>query len=78
MASREVFLFFRPEWVELGEGPFLAEIKEAEYLGDHWEARGKVHDFPVLLRTAEKPGNFVRFRILRAFSLPVDQPPKSE
>jgi ABC-type Fe3+/spermidine/putrescine transport system ATPase subunit len=78
MASREVFLFFRPEWVELGEGPFLAEIEEAEYLGDHWEARGKVHDFPVLLRTAEKPGNFVRFRILRAFSLPVDQPPKSE
>lgn len=77
-ASREVFLFFRPEWVELGEGPFLAEIEEAEYLGDHWEAGGKVHDFPVLLRTAEKPDNFVRFRILRAFSLPVDQPPKSE
>jgi len=68
--SKEVFLFFRPEWVELGEGPLLAEIKEAEYLGDHWEARGKVHGFPVILKTMEKTSNSVRFRILRAFLLP--------
>jgi len=78
LSSSEVLLFFRPEWVELGEGPFLAEIEEAEYLGDHWEARGKVHNIPVLFRTPEKPSNSVQFRILRAFLLPVDQPPQSE
>lgn len=70
ISSSEVFLFFRPEWVEVGEGPFLAKIEEAEYLGDHWEARGKVQGFPILFRTQEKPGNFVKFRISRAFLLP--------
>jgi len=60
-------LFFRPEWAEVGEGPFVAEIQEAEYLGDGWEVRGTVHGLPVILRVTKKPEGFVRFRITRAF-----------
>lgn len=72
LSSDEGLLFFRPEWVELGSGPFLAEVEEAEYLGDHWEVRGKVQDFPVILCTLAKPGNSLRFQITRSFILPED------
>jgi len=69
ISSAEVFLFFRPEWVELGEGPFLAEIKEAEYLGSHWELRGESKGLPVVIRTNEKPQGSIRFRIKRGLVL---------
>jgi len=50
-----VFLFFRPEWVEVGEGPFAAEIKSAEYLGDRWELHARFRGLPLVLVTAQDP-----------------------
>lgn len=49
----EVFLFFRPEWAEVGAGPFTAEIESAEYLGDRWELRARFRGLPLLLTTAQ-------------------------
>ncbi len=66
----EALLFFRPEWVETGHGPFQAELREAEYLGDHWEVRGRVQGLPLVLRTPTIPENPLSFRIMRAFLLP--------
>jgi len=51
----EVFLFFRPEWVEVSEGPFTAEIESAEYLGDRWELRARFYDLPLVLVISEAP-----------------------
>ncbi len=48
----EVFLFFRPEWVRAGDGPFTAEIESAEYLGDRWELRARFRGLPLVLVTA--------------------------
>lgn len=70
LSSDEGFLFFRPEWVELGSGPFLAEVEEVEYLGDHWEVRGKVQGLSVTLRTPTRPRNSLKFRITRSLVLP--------
>lgn len=64
----EVLLFFRPEWVELGAGPFLAEVQGKEFLGHIWEVRGMVRGLPVVLRTPE-PHDVLRFRISRALIL---------
>ncbi len=68
--GEEALLFFRPEWVELGRGPFRAELREAEYLGDHWEARGRVQGLPLVLHTPTIPANPLNFQIKRAFLLP--------
>lgn len=65
----EVFLFFRPEWVEIGQGPFLAEVQEVEYFGDRWEVRGRVGDFSVVLYTSQQPPPTLRFTIKRALIL---------
>lgn len=51
----EVFLFFRPEWVQVGEGAFVAEIESAEYLGDRWELRARFRGLPLVLITAQDP-----------------------
>jgi len=51
----EVFLFFRPEWVQVGEGPFVAKIESAEYLGDRWEVRAQFRGLPLVLVTAHDP-----------------------
>lgn len=68
--SSEVVLFFRPEWVEIGDGPFLAEIKEVQYLGNRWEVHGQVQGRPLLLYAHEKIEGSLRFRIKRACVLP--------
>lgn len=65
----EAFLFFRPEWVELGEGPFEAEVEGAEYLGDCWEVRAHVGALPLVLRTSQPPRLSLRFHITRALLL---------
>jgi ABC-type Fe3+/spermidine/putrescine transport system ATPase subunit len=62
----ETLLFFRPEWVEVGEGPFVAEIEEAEYLGTRWEAFGHVRGLPVILHTTSKPPNSLPFKVNHA------------
>ncbi len=51
----EVFVFFRPEWVEVGAGPFTAEIESAEYLGDRWELRARFRGLPLVLVLAQDP-----------------------
>lgn len=45
----EVFVFFRPEWVRLGEGPLVAEVEGAEYLGDRWEVRARFRGLSLVL-----------------------------
>lgn len=71
--GEEAVLFFRPDWVELGCGPFQAELGEAEYLGDHWENRGWVQGVPLVLHTTTIPANPLHFQIKRAFLLPKGQ-----
>lgn len=51
----EVFLFFRPEWVHLGDGPFVAAVEGAEYLGDRWEVRARFRDLPLVLVAGHDP-----------------------
>ena len=51
----EVFLFFRPEWAQVGDGPFTAGIEGAEYLGDRWELRARFHGLPLVLVAAQDP-----------------------
>ncbi|QAA76559.1 MAG: hypothetical protein BIP78_0793 [Candidatus Bipolaricaulis sibiricus] len=51
----EVFLFFRPEWVEVGAGPFTAEVEGAEYLGDRWALRARFHGLPLVFIAARDP-----------------------
>ncbi len=51
----EVLLFFRPEWVKVGEGPLAAEVESAEYLGDRWELRASFRGLPVVLLVREEP-----------------------
>ncbi len=72
----ELFLFFRPEWVEVGEGPFTAEIESAEYLGDRWELRGRFRDLRVVLVTAQdsRPRTALPFAIPNAQAIPRRQP----
>ncbi|MCS7240481.1 MAG: ABC transporter ATP-binding protein [Candidatus Bipolaricaulota bacterium] len=65
----EAFLFFRPEWAELGEGPFVAEVHSAEYLGDRWEVRGTVQGLPVVLHAPAPPRGPLAFRLRRALLL---------
>lgn len=61
----EVFLFFRPEWAEVGAGPLTAEIESAQYLGDRWEVRARFRGLPLVYLTAHTPqlGTSVRFVI---------------
>lgn len=68
-AGDEAFLFFRPDWVELGEGPFEAAVEGAEYLGDRWEVRARVGALSLVLRTSQPPQPSLRFHITRAFLL---------
>ncbi|MBP7726109.1 MAG: ABC transporter ATP-binding protein [Candidatus Bipolaricaulis anaerobius] len=65
----EVFLFFRPEWVHLGDGPFVAAVEGAEYLGDRWELRARFRDLPLVLITAQDP----RASTALSFAIPTSQ-----
>ncbi len=65
----EVFLFFRPEWVHLGDGPFVAAVEGAEYLGDRWEVRARFRDLPLVLITAQDP----RASTALSFAIPTSQ-----
>ncbi len=67
--AKDLLLFFRPEWVELGAGPLVAKVREAEFLGHYWEVRGTVHGLPVVLHVPEAPGETLVFQILRGFLL---------
>ncbi len=51
--GQEVTLFFRPEDVNVGWGPFEAEVVGVEYLGDRWEVHAQSHGLPVRLLSAE-------------------------
>ncbi len=61
----EVLLFFRPEWVEVGEGPLAAEIESADYLGDRWELRARFRGRSLVVLTQEerRPAGSLRFSI---------------
>ncbi|MDD2912221.1 MAG: ABC transporter ATP-binding protein [Candidatus Bipolaricaulis anaerobius] len=65
----EVFLFFRPEWVHLGDGPFVAAVEGAEYLGDRWELRARFRDLPLVLIAAQDP----RASTALSFAIPTSQ-----
>jgi ABC-type Fe3+/spermidine/putrescine transport system ATPase subunit len=58
-AGDEVLIFFRPEWVQVGEGPFVAEVQSAEYLGDRWEVRARFNGLPLVLVTGHDPRSSV-------------------
>lgn len=63
-----VYLFFRPEDVELGEGPWEAAVKRAEFHGDRWEVRGKLGELELIAFSREpiRAGEAIRFRFVRA------------
>jgi hypothetical protein len=68
----EVFPFFRPEWVRVGEGPFTAEIARAEYQGDRWELETRFEGLPLVLvvPSGAAPHGRARFAIRNARALP--------
>lgn len=70
LSSAESFLFFRPEWTQLGDGPFSAEVRETEYLGTHWRVYGRVRGLPVILNADDEPKSVLQFRIKRALVIP--------
>lgn len=65
--GEEVYLFFRPEDVEPGDGPLEVEVVEADFRGDHWEIRGRFDAYPVIFISRERriPGERVRLRFRR-------------
>lgn len=67
--GEEALFFFRPEWVEIGSGPFVVEVQEAEFLGHHWEVRGVVRGLPVVLYVSELPHGPLSFQIVRGLLL---------
>ncbi|MGC9529630.1 MAG: ABC transporter ATP-binding protein [Candidatus Bipolaricaulaceae bacterium] len=56
-----VFLFFRPEAVAVGDGPYRAQVKRAEFLGDRWEVHAQWQNLPLLLLCPEHPPQVVSF-----------------
>lgn len=71
----EVFLFFRPEWVQVGEGPYTAEVESAEYLGDRWELHARFRGLRLTLLSSReaRAGSTVSFTIPAAQTLPLSQ-----
>ncbi|MCX7750214.1 MAG: ABC transporter ATP-binding protein [Candidatus Bipolaricaulota bacterium] len=77
-AGDEVLLFFRPEWVEVGEGPLAAEVEGAEYLGDRWELRARCSGLPLVLVTPKRPdGSRVSFALATARAVRPGDPASS-
>ncbi len=66
--GERVYLFFRPEDVELGEGPWEASVERVEFHGDRWEVRGKLGELELVAFSREpvRAGGTVRFRFVRA------------
>ena len=51
----EVLVFFRPEDVELGQGPFRARVISAELLGDRWIVQAEFFGLPLILYSPHRP-----------------------
>jgi len=60
--GEEVYVFFRPEHVVIGEGPYEAEVRHAEFLGDRWQVHARFHRLPLLLFAHRALGGKVQFR----------------
>lgn len=63
--GQEVHLFFRPEQVITGEGPYEAEVEGVEFLGDRWLVRGRFQGLSLVLFSSHAPGERLRFRFRR-------------
>lgn len=53
--GEEVLVFFRPEDVELGEGPFRARVTSAELVGDRWILQAESFGLPLILYSPHPP-----------------------
>ncbi len=53
--GEEVLVFFRPEDVELGEGPLRARVTSAELLGDRWIVQAEFSGLPLILYSPRRP-----------------------
>ncbi len=63
-------VFFRPEWAEVGPGPFVAHVQTALFLGDHWELHASCQGLPVVLSAPCAPcAGVVPFAVTRALWL---------
>ena len=62
--GEEVYVFFRPEHVAVGEGPYEAEVQHAEFLGDRWQVHARFRGLPLLLYSPRscQGGERLRFR----------------
>jgi len=60
--GEEVYVFFRPEHVAVGEGPYEAEVQHAEFLGDRWQVHARFRGLPLLLFAHGAPSGKVQFR----------------
>ncbi|MCR4391288.1 MAG: ABC transporter ATP-binding protein [Candidatus Acetothermia bacterium] len=69
-AGDEVYLFFRPEAVAVGEGPYVAEVERAEYLGDRWEVHARFRGLPLVVLVPGPPDAHLRFALPRAQVIP--------
>lgn len=65
-----VFLFFRPEDVEVGIGPNQAQVERTEYLGDRWEVHARFLGLPLILYSPTPPPETVRFSIPKTYAIP--------
>ncbi len=56
-------LFFRPQDLELGKGPFSARVETVEFLGDHWELQARFQGFELVAQASApvSPGETIRF-----------------
>lgn len=78
IAGDNVIIFFRPEWVELGNGPFFVTLKEKEYLGARWEAFGHAQGLPLILYSPEQPPDALSFQIKHALVFNPHDGPKNK
>ncbi|HEC63579.1 MAG TPA: ABC transporter ATP-binding protein [Candidatus Acetothermia bacterium] len=61
--GESVHLFFRPQDLRLGQGPFSARVEAVEFLGERWELRARFQDLPLIAQASESlsPGETFRF-----------------
>ncbi len=65
--GERILLFFRPQDLIVGEGPYEAKVQESYFLGDRWDIHATFQDLPLLLFASSPPGSP---RILFAFRHP--------
>lgn len=51
----EALVFFRPEEVLVGEGPYQAEVTGAELVGDRWIVQAEFFGLPLILYSPRRP-----------------------